>query len=148
MVSQAAVPPLTVIICHHQSRALIARCLDSLKQSKGVTFQTLVITSDPTYVDNWSTLYYVEGGPAHKRNIGVLRSQSHYLVFLDDDVEVSPYCLYTFWRWMEEHPRCGMAFAKIYKMEEGRRDEFDACGNWLTWTGFLWDRASNYLRDT
>mgnify|MGYP001566593492 FL=1 len=143
-------PEVTVVIPHHVGD-LILRCLDSVRLSRGVSFQTVVVTSNATLqerIPDWVTLYYDTGGPAHKRNLAVARSRSPFTVFLDDDVEVSPYCVYELVSWLKDHPRCGMAFAKIYKMEEGRRDEFDAAGSWLTWTGFLWDRAGNSQRDT
>ena len=113
-----------------------------------MTAEVFVITSDTTFDHPQATVLYDTGGPAHKRNVGTLRSTADTVVYLDDDVEVSPYCFYELWRFLEEHPQCGMAFGKIYKMEAGRRDEFDACGSWLTWTGFLYDRAGNARRDS
>lgn len=109
----------------------------------------MVCTSDPTYtpLDERITLLFMEDGPAAKRNLIAARSRSPYLIYLDDDCEISPYTCYEFVRWMEEHPRCGMVFGKIYKMAEGRRRELDAAGSWITWTGFLWDRAGNQQRD-
>ena len=102
----------------------------------------MVATSDGTYEDKRvRVIYGKEQGPAHKRNVGTVSTRAPFVVFLDDDVEVSPYCLYELWQGMLERPKCGMAFAKIYNME--RRDEFDDCGSWLTWTGFLWARAGN-----
>lgn len=142
-------PEVDVIICHHTGN-LILRCLESVKLSQGVEAKVIVMTSDATLyerIPDWVTLYYEEGGPAHKRNVGVARSQSDTIVFLDDDVEISPYCLYELWRSLAEHSSCGMVFAKILKMEEGRRDEFDAVGSWLTWSGFLYDRAGTSRRD-
>ena len=149
-------PEVTVIIPHHTGYALLQRCLQSVLASQGVSFHVILVTSAPVTehqqflsefgADRRFTYWYEQGGPAHKRNYGVAHGgevQSTYVVFLDDDVEVSPYCLYEFYLWMEDHPRCGMAFAKIYKMEEGRRDEFDDCGSWLTRSGFLFARSGN-----
>ena len=141
------VPDVSVVICHHVGRTLVTRCLESVYLSEGVTYEVLVITSDGTFEHPRATVIYQQGGPAHKRNVGTVRSRAECIVYLDDDVEISPYCLYQFWLWLKEHPRCGMAFAKIYKMAEGRRDEFDDVGSWLTWTGFLYSRAGTRLRD-
>lgn len=137
-------PEVSVVICHHRGD-LILRCLESVYKSEGVTYDVLVISSDETFAHPRATVYTVSGGPAHKRNVGVSRSRGDVLVFLDDDVEISPYCLYELKQFLEEHPECGMAFGKIYNME--RRTEFDDCGSWFTWTGFLWARAGNYQRD-
>lgn len=142
-------PTCSVIIPHHTGRTLLQRCLTSVRASQGVSVELLVITSDPSYLSQEEDVqvYFLEDGPAAKRNLGVAKSHGEYLIFLDDDVEISPYCCYEFVKWFQEHPQCGMAFGKIYKMEEGRRDEFDACGSWITGTGFLWDRAGNGQRD-
>ena len=142
----ASPPQLSVIICHHTGQ-LIHRCLDSVFESEGVQLEVLVVTSAPDFQTPWAAVMVlsVQGGPAHKRNVGVSRSRHPYLVFLDDDVEVSPYCLYELWRGLQEHPKAGMGFAKIYNME--RRDEFDDCGSWLTQSGFLYARAENHQRD-
>lgn len=110
-----------------------------------MTYEVIVVTSDRSFNHPRARLLFDEGGPAHKRNLGVLSSLGRVDIFLDDDTEVSPYCLYELWQWLEDHPTCGMAFAKIYNME--RRNEFDDCGSWLTWTGFLWARAGNYTVD-
>ena len=133
---------MAFVICHLTGR-LIDRCLASVVQTVGVTYETVVLTSDPTYTTNQARQYFVEGGPAHKRNVGVTLTRAPVIVFLDDDVEISLYCAYEFWKFLGDYPKCAMGFAKIYKMEEGRRDEFDDAGSWLTWTGFLWARAGN-----
>ena len=124
---------------------LIDRCLQSVADSQGVDAEVLVITSDPTYLNDAVKVYFHDDGPAGKRNYGVLKSHADTIIFLDDDLEVSPFCLYELWKFLEETPRCGMAFGKIRNM--ARRYELDDCGSWLTWTGFLWARAGNYQRD-
>lgn len=139
-------PVLSVVICHHTGRRFLEACLASVAGSQGVTFETLVITSDPEYyvpdpLAHWVEAHYVEGGPAHKRNVGVDKSRGQYLVFLDDDATVSPYTLYEFWRGFQVLPQAKMLFARIYNSE--RRQELDDCGSWLTWTGFLYARAGD-----
>ena len=147
MATQASsTPEVAFVVCHHRGR-LIDRCLASVVQTIGVTYETVVLTSDATYTTDQARQYFVEGGPAHKRNVGVTLTRAPVIVFLDDDTEISPYCAYEFWKFLQEHPKCAMGFAKIFKMEEGRRDEFDDCGSWLTKTGFLFSRAGNYHRD-
>lgn len=138
-------PVLSVIIPHHVGRHLLEKCLATVASSVGVSFEVLVITSDPTYyvpapMEHWVQWYYVEGGPAHKRNVGVQHSRGKYLVFLDDDTELSPYTLYEFSHGFQALPQASMLFARIYNGE--RRSELDDCGSWLTPTGFLYARAS------
>lgn len=119
--------------------------MDSVETSQGVSYDVIIVTSDPTYQYRTAQVLVDTEGPAQKRNVGTHASQAPYLVFLDDDLEISPFCLYELWHWMEEHRRCGMAFGKILNME--RRKEFDDCGSWITWTGFLWARAGNDQQD-
>jgi len=137
---------LSITICHHTGRELIQRCLDSIKLSEGVSYEVIVVTSDVTFETNEALVVHMDGGPAHKRNVGVTYAKSDYFVFLDDDVELSPYCLYELWQALETHPKVGMGFAKIMNME--RREVFDDCGSWLTNTGLLFARASDDQRDT
>ena len=136
-----AVPTISVVVCHHHG-ALWQGCFETLAQSVGVTFELIVVSSNPPpeWTGEWFTVLHDTGGPAHKRNVGVQHSRGEYLVFLDDDTEVSPYMLYNFWRGFQELPTAGMLFARIYNGE--RRSELDDCGSWLTPTGFLYARAS------
>ena len=135
------IPELSIIICHHAG-SLILRCLKSLETAKG-NFECIIVTSmrEFSYQGSGITLIYADGGPAYKRNLGASSASGKYLVFLDDDVEIREDCLINFQAFLESKPACGMAFAKILKMD--RRDVFDDCGSWLTWTGFLWSRAGN-----
>ena len=119
-------PTVSIIICHHTGD-LIHRCLESVALSRGLTWETLVVTSVSTLAvrnpDYSIKLLYEPGGPAHKRNVGVRQAKGEYLVFLDDDVEVSPYTLHELVKALQDNPQIGMGFAKILNME--RRQELD-----------------------
>lgn len=121
--------------------------------------QVHLVTSEPPEEHQWLIskygtipnlyLWYEDGGPAHKRNWGVKRAclnpAIETLVFLDDDLEVAPNTIAELVHGLEILPDTAMLFAKILKMD--RRDVFDDCGSWLTWTGFLYVRAQNDVRD-
>mgnify|MGYP001559050194 CR=1 FL=1 len=147
MEAQEYKPVVSVVIPHHTG-TLIHRCLESLTKQEGVTPQIIVVTSDT----NFRTLdYHIEqlfstDGPAGKRNFGVRFAKSRFIAFLDDDVEISPFCLYEMWACLKDNPKVGMCYAKILNME--RRKEFDDAGSYLTCTGFLWARAENGVEDT
>ena len=134
-----------VIVCHHTG-SLIDRCLKSVSESysNGLDIHPVVVTST-SVIFKGAVTYRNFDGPAHKRNLGMTYTIGEYAVFLDDDVEVSPYCIWNLVKEMEERPNCGMGFAKILNME--RRDEFDDCGSWITPTGFLFSRAQNHQKD-
>ena len=136
-------PVLSVVIPHHRGD-FWRGCFDTLKKSIGVTFELICVSSNPSpeWVGEWFRVIHEQGGPAHKRNVGVQHARGEYVVFLDDDTEVSPYTLYEFWRGFQVLPTAGMLFARIYNGE--RRSELDDCGSWLTPTGFLYARASRH----
>ena len=138
---------VVVGICHHTGE-LIDRCLKSVRDSfdMGLDIKVVVCTSTERVFEQAVTLKDT-GGPAHKRNL-IARwygNDSRYLIFLDDDVEISPYCIWNLVAFMEAKQECAMGFAKILKMD--RRDVFDDCGSWLTPTGFLWSRAQDNQLD-
>lgn len=133
-----------VVVPHHRGR-LIDRCLETIQSSDlgPYSVKTITVSSDPDYP---ATIYSTTG-PAEKRNLAVkfYGSTHKYLIFLDDDLELGRYTLWNMIQAMEAKPQCGMGFTKILNME--RRQEFDDCGSWLTWTGFLWARAGNAVLD-
>ena len=98
---------LSVIICNHVKGVLLDRCLDSVRKSKQVKYEVIVVSSIPSIDlgEDVMVIHSVEG-PAYKRNLASRFARGKYLVFLDDDVELSTYCLYHLWQFMEEHPKC------------------------------------------
>lgn len=143
----SAHPVLSVIIAHHKGRRFIDACLHSIRASVfSLPFEVIVVTSaegpDRDFWEEGLDLHKLTGppGPAGKRNLGVQYAKGNIIVFLDDDTEVSPYTLYEFYHGFQALPAAGMLFARIYNAE--RRQELDDCGSWLTWTGFLYARAS------
>lgn len=137
---ESSAPLISVVIPHHRGR-LIDACLATLKESVCVRYETIVVTSDDRYTAPEGLILLRDpGGPAHKRNVAARCAKGQYLIFLDDDTEVSPYTLYQFWHGFQQLPAAGMLFARIYNAE--RRTELDDCGSWLTPTGFLYARAS------
>ena len=120
----SARPDVSVVVCHHVDQ-LWKRCFESLATSTWVTFELIVVSSDPqlAWRGEWFSVIHSTEGPAQKRNLGAAMAKADTLVFLDDDIEVSPYCLWELWKFLQETPRCGMAFAKIRNME--RRVELE-----------------------
>lgn len=135
---------ISVVVCHHAGR-LIDRCLTSIATSQGIRVDVIVLSSDAT----WKPLngfvgrvYGEQGGPAHKRNVGVAKATEEIVAFLDDDAEVGPFTLYQLWMAICSNGLdVGMVFGKLLNME--RRQELDDAGSWLTATGFLYARADS-----
>lgn len=133
-------PSHSIIICHHTEN-LIHKCVASVKKSINITYEIIVVTSDAGLaiggISGCNVIHSTEL-PATKRNIGADVAHGKNLVFLDDDVEIEPTCIWE----MEETQRqfnAGMVFGKLYNMQF--RDRFDEAGGFLTWTGFIWSRA-------
>ena len=130
---------ISVIVCHHTG-ALLFGFLDSIFKSTNVDFEVIVMTSSEelasTGIKNCLVMHHT-GLPAEKRNIGARLSKGKYLAFFDDDVEISPDCLWQLKQAMG--PSIGMAYGKLWNMEH--RNRFDEAGGYMTWTGFIWSRA-------
>ena len=141
-------PPIqvSVIVCYHTGN-LIDRCLKSIRESDttGLRVRTIVVSSVDRMFPGCYT-YVSTAGPAEKRNLGVKAfGLGDYYIFLDDDVELEPDCLRNLVAFMRSNPGIGMSYAKIRKMDDSVT--LDDCGSWLTWTGFLWARAQNGVKD-
>jgi len=134
---------ISCIVCHHQGD-WIERVIRSLRQSKGVEFEIIVVTSQRDLSFEADRTFYLPGEPAAKRNLGVSHTSGEFLAFFDDDVEVDPCCLLSLSRALEPK-EVGMVFGKTLNMEF--RNRFDEAGSYLTWTGFLWARAEGGIED-
>lgn len=126
---------VSVIICHHKGD-LVLNAIESLKKSLEVKFEIIVVTSTDRLFD--CQTIYCEGGPAHKRNVGVRASKGKYVAFFDDDIEAEPYALFYMLEELKKDS-IGMVYGKLLNMEF--RDHFDEAGSFLTSIGFLWARA-------
>ena len=144
----SAEPEITAITCHHRGN-LVRMYDDSIHKSFGVTFESLIISSDPDIVPSNYQSRVISAPehpfPASKRNFGADQAKGKYLAFFDDDVEVNPNCLYEMKKHLDENPTTGMVFSKLLNMEH--RNRFDEAGSYLTWTGFLWSRAAQHIED-
>lgn len=135
------IPEISVITCHHKGD-FIYKFVDSVKKSTTVTYEIIVITSDPVLAEKGipgCLVYFNEGLPAEKRNVGARLAKSPILGFFDDDVEIHHHCLKCYvWALIGE-PVAGMVYGKLHNAEFTNR--FDEAGGFLTSTGFIWSRA-------
>ena len=139
-------PELSIIVCHHVGDLLFG-FLDSIFQSTNVTFEVIVVTSSSELATQGikdCRVFHSNELPAAKRNIGSRVARGKYLAFFDDDVEVSPDCLWELRQAMDIG--VGMVYGKLWNMEH--RTRFDEAGGFLTTTGFIWSRAQQNDIDT
>lgn len=133
----------SVILCHHKGEIFVPNCIKSLRKSKGVKIEIIIVTSSdfskrPLFEAD--SILFSREGPSEKRNIGASQAKGDYLFFLDDDTEVEPDFILNMVKALDQ-PNVGMAYGKTYNME--RRRMLDNAGSYLTWTGFLWAREES-----
>lgn len=128
---------ISAILCHHKGN-FIFDAVESVKKSKE-PHEIIVVTSDENLEIEGCRMLYSKEMTAHKRNIGVHIAQGRYIAFFDDDVIVDKDCL-TNLKMELSHPYTGMVFGKCLNMENP--EILDEAGGFLTWTGFIWARAS------
>lgn len=135
---------ISVIICHHKGE-LIHKAVSSFMNSLEVEFEIIIASSVPNFSIPMTQTIYVEGGPAHKRNVASRYAKGDYLAFYDDDVEVTPYSLFYQITFLQQKIYCAMTFGKLLNMEF--QSKYDEAGSYLTSTGFLWSRAESGVED-
>lgn len=77
-------------------------------------------------------------GFAGGNNVGMERALAdghEYLVLINNDTNSKPSVVSQLVNYMEQHPRVGIAQPKLLLLDHP--DTIDACGSWLTKTGFL-----------
>ena len=138
-------PEVSIVVCHHTG-SLLFGFLDSVFKSTNVKFEVIVMTSNEKLATDGiknCLVFHHEGLPAAKRNAGARVAKGKFIAFFDDDVEISPDCLWHLKNGLG--PSIGMVYGKLWNMEH--KDRFDEAGSFLTTTGFLWSRAGQNDKD-
>ncbi|MFZ5761483.1 MAG: glycosyltransferase family 2 protein [Thermodesulfobacteriota bacterium] len=116
-------PDLSVIIVNYNTADLLQACLRSVQSQTGATFEVFVVdnaSADDSVTrvkKNFSWVDLIESpvnlGFAKANNQAIHRATGRYLYFLNPDTEVRPGCLTTMVRFMDSHPKVGMAGSAI-----------------------------------
>ena len=129
-------PEISVVICHHRGD-FIFPCVKSIQASREVSYEIIVVTSDPKLAlngINGCRMVHSEGLPANKRNLGSDMARGSFLAFFDDDVEIDENCLRELRNSLNDYRI--MSYGKLWNMEHRKR--FDEAGGYMTSTGFIW----------
>jgi len=118
----------TVIICHHYGK-LIDKCLASLPLGANV----LIASSTRKVFPVGISLYFPRNEPTYKRNYATYFSDTKYLCFLDDDIELTPNCIEEMEKYLDNNADTGMVYAFLLT----DNDAVDTSGSYLSPTGFL-----------
>lgn len=145
-------PLVSIIIANRGRTTLLERCLRSIIAKTKVAFEIVVVDAGTkeAKLEELKSKFKKEKrvkiiklkkdiGPPGKRNKGVEKSRSKYLVFLDSDTIVAKNWLIKVISFLGKDKTVGAGQLKILKT--GQKDYFDSAGEKLTQFGFLSERA-------
>jgi GT2 family glycosyltransferase len=128
---------ISIILCHHTGE-LIYECVKSIRKSKNIEYEIIIVSSDPELNIPDARIITSNEGPAEKRNLGALFAKGDYLAFFDDDTTLMPYCLYEMRNAINDEVK--MVYSKLLTMGTNKFDDAGSfIGNW----GFLIERSLN-----
>lgn len=149
-VHQAEPPKVSVVVINYKSYEPLKACLESLLKSDYTNFEVVVVDSltpgieervRRDYGDPRVKVVHFDSniGASASHNVGVLASDpaSKYIVFMDNDVEVTPSALRVLVETMERAPSVGALQARVLsKSNNGKMDHMglgvDLVGTWVT----------------
>jgi len=100
---------VSVITTAYNHQDTIQRAIDSVNAQLGVTFEHIVI--DDTVTKNGMMKTYQNA---------FNRCQGEYIAFCDgDDYWIASHKLFSQYKYMEEHPECGLCITKVYTLKNG-----------------------------
>lgn len=119
---------LSVVIVSYRRRDLLGRALDALRASEHRPAQTIIVDVDPLEPlaprsDETESVVTVEGNPGYAAacNAGAAAATGEWLLFLNDDVFVSPTCIGGVLAEAASDPGIGIATCRLLR-PDGRID--------------------------
>ncbi len=113
-------PKVSMIIATYNRAELLPATIDSALQQEFQDFELIVVNDGSTdhtvkclepYRDRIRYLYQDNAGPSAARNAGVRLACARWISIQDSDDLCAPNHLTTLYRYVENHPDCGMVFA-------------------------------------
>ena len=99
-----------VIIVSHNNKDIIPRCLNSLKNQSYKNFEAYLIDDSEDDTENYVKkrfpfvkYFRVEDGVSGKRNFGISKSNSEYIITLDSDAILSKDWIKNAKEYMDKH---------------------------------------------
>ncbi len=155
MKSTSNPPKVSVIVVNYKSYEPLRLCLRSVLESDYPDYEVIVVDSLTQDIESKikkdfndpriKVIHFDTNiGASASHNIGALASdpRSKYLIFMDNDVIVTPSAISHLVKSMEENPHIGVLQAKIVsRSNNGRMDHtglgLDIAGTWVTTYGHL-----------
>lgn len=141
-------PRVSVIIPHFERAALLQHAIDSVFASGERDFE-IIIVDDGSSEDVWREICRFQGpqvrvlrrkdgvkGPSRCRNLGLAEARADYIIFLDSDDAMAPWCLEQRLKAAEQFPQADFWVFPILLFREIPGDQ-----------NFLWNEMSNGTDD-
>lgn len=136
-------PLVSIVIPHHNRADLLAETLESVAAQEYPKWEVVVV-DDGSAPDQWTAIerYAKQGirilrrvdglkGPSHCRNLGAAAARGEYLVFLDSDDLLAPWCLAQRMEIAGAEPQADLWIFQMLLFRESPGD-MDICWNRLT----------------
>ncbi|MBI5123542.1 glycosyltransferase family 2 protein [Candidatus Roizmanbacteria bacterium] len=140
-------PLVSIIILTYSNQwNNVKKCLQSFKQVKFISYEIILVDNasiDDTVanvkkyypkvvlIENKKNMGFCEGN-----NIGLRKSNGEFILFLNNDTEVTPTILEPLVEILQKDSSVGVVQPKMRQLIE--KDKLDACASFLTNSGFLY----------
>lgn len=108
---------LSVIIVSYNTKELLEKCLESVRASSLDKTAYEVIVVDNGSTDGSAKLATIKNtdnkGYAAANNQGIKKARGEYILLLNSDTEITPTALEELIKFMDSHPRAGIASAQL-----------------------------------
>jgi len=135
-----------IILTYANGLPHVRKCLESFKNVRFDSYEIILVDNASTdntvlyirkhfpkvvLIESKKNLGFCEGN-----NVGLKKAKGKYILFLNNDVEVTPGFLEPLVSLMEKDETMGVVQPKIRQLIE--KEKLDACASFLTNTGFLY----------
>lgn len=154
---QTNMPYVSIVIINARNIESLELCLKSICKTQYPNYEILVVDCQTPNIEELAIKYNFklisfknDVGPAKSHNVGFknISTNSKYIVFLDNDVEVTPYWLKELVDIMENDRSIGVAQACIFQYEHPNKLDhsclsIDLLGSWISTYGLEANSISN-----
>jgi len=146
MIDNSSVPKVTILIPNYNGKKWLKQCLPTVEKSTYRNFEILVVNNGSTddsaefLKKSYPKVRVIEikknRGYAGANNLGVKKAKGKYVLFLNNDTQVTPNFLEPLVEKMEKDKTIGAVQPQIRHMVN--KDLIDSIGSFFTFTGFLY----------
>lgn len=156
---QTSAPYVSIIIINARNIKSLESCLKSIYRTQYPDYEVLVVDCQTPKIEKLAMKYRFklisfkhDIGPAKSHNVGFenINLNTKYIVFLDNDVEVTPYWLKELVNVMEEDTSIGVAQACIFQYSSPSKLDhsclsIDLLGSWLSTYGIEGNKVGSKI---